>query len=123
MKAFLMISLGLTVLCCANSYAQQPVSAAAPETDIRSIAKSTTEKLTAQVNTPVNKVQLQATIRASKEQPKVLTIVPWQLPQYNPVVGHSPSVATLPQLSPLFRKSFVQEQKVYLKLFKSNSNP
>lgn len=63
-----------------------------------------------------NKIKLEATIRASKEQPKVLTIVPWQLPLYSKVKGQAPEVIKPPQLRPLFRKSFVNEQKVFKRM-------
>ncbi|MFQ3236257.1 MAG: hypothetical protein ACI9C4_001828 [Paraglaciecola sp.] len=120
MKSFLVVSVGLTILFNSAGFAQQSVS-----TDVigDNMAKPAITQPKVKLTANINKVQMEATIRASQEQPKVLTIVPWQLPQYTRIAGQAPSVATLPQLSPLFRESFVAEQKVYLKLFKSNSNP
>jgi hypothetical protein len=66
----------------------------------------------------IHKIQLTTTVRGSQEQPKVLTIVPWQLPVYSKIEGRAPVTTQLPQLKPLYRASFVNEQKVYQKLIK-----
>ncbi|WP_158971411.1 hypothetical protein [Paraglaciecola sp. L3A3] len=104
MKKTLLIILGCTLLGSLSGFAQEPVE----QGKSKAIA---------------NKIKLEATFRGNQEQPKVLTIVPWQLPVYTAIKGQQPSHIKPLQLEPIFRKSFVNEQKVFEKLFKSNSTP
>lgn len=54
-------------------------------------------------------IRLEATIRANKEQPRVLTIVPWQLPKYRQIEGalNWQPVMLEPQL--IQRESFIRQ--------------
>lgn len=113
----LSLTLGLTF--SQLSLAQQGSDALEPIKNKPIPTTSSKMKLTANVN----KVQLEATIRGSQEQPKVLTIVPWQLPKFTRIEGQAPILVAPVQLTPLFRESFVAEQQVYEKLFKSNITP
>jgi hypothetical protein len=113
----LSLTLGLTF--SQLSAAQQGSDALEPIKNKPVPSTSSKMKLTANMN----KVQLEATIRGSQEQPKVLTIVPWQLPKFTRIEGQAPILVAPVQLSPLFRESFVAEQQVYEKLFKSNITP
>ncbi|RDV28185.1 hypothetical protein DXV75_04305 [Alteromonas aestuariivivens] len=54
-------------------------------------------------------LRLEATIRANKEQPRVLSIVPWQLPQHRQING---ALSWQPQLSVpamIERNQFIQQ--------------
>ena len=52
-------------------------------------------------------VQLEATIRGNKEQPKVLSIVPWQLPSHRSIDYRQVLEASQIQFQPLERKQFL----------------
>jgi hypothetical protein len=121
MKIVRTVTLALSWLLSLHLAAWQGSTELAPSKDKSpsTVATKPQQKLA----TDVNKVQLQSTVRGSQEQPKVLSIVPWQLPLFSRIEGQDPiSIAPL-QLTPLYRQSFITEQQVYKKLFKSKSNP
>ncbi|MGJ8680611.1 hypothetical protein [Paraglaciecola sp.] len=137
MKVILVFCLSLILSFVVNAQDTAPVNAevAEPSKTINSLPKkpsqiSSTEQTqskpidsaTKKLSASVNKIQLEATFRGSQEQPKVLTIVPWQLPLFSEVEGQVPNFVAPPQLTPLFRQGFITEQRVYEKLFKSNIN-
>ena len=56
-------------------------------------------------------IQLEATIRGNKEQPNVLSIVPWQLPQAKAIDVQSSQTLMLIDIQPLTRAEFQRELK------------
>ena len=59
--------------------------------------------------TEPNLVQLEATIRGDKEQPNVLSIVPWQLPMAKTVDGQVLDTVTMIDIQPMTRAQFQRE--------------
>ena len=58
-------------------------------------------------------LRLEETIRGNKEQPKVLSIVPWQLPLYQRIDRNEQRWAPIKtKLKPLERNSFLKEIKL-----------
>lgn len=63
-----------------------------------------------------NKLQLEATIRGSREQPTVISIVPWQQPEQKGQLP-SPAIQQINQrLKPIDRREFLRELAHYEKL-------
>ena len=58
-------------------------------------------------------IQLEATIRGNKEQPNVLSIVPWQLPQAKTIETQTSQSLILIDISPLTRAEFKREIAAY----------
>ncbi len=54
-------------------------------------------------------LKLEATIRGNKEQPRVLSIVPWQLPKYRPIEGALNWQPALISPRPIHRDSFTRQ--------------
>lgn len=54
-------------------------------------------------------LRLEDTIRGNKEQPRVLSIVPWQLPKYRPIEGALDWQPSLITPRPIHRDSFTRQ--------------
>ncbi|MEW9796545.1 hypothetical protein [Alteromonas sp. CYL-A6] len=54
-------------------------------------------------------IRLETTIRGNKEQPSVLSIVPWQLPKYRKVEGALSWQPAGTPLTPLSREQFLRQ--------------
>ena len=63
-------------------------------------------------------IQLEAVIRGNQQQPKVLTIVPWQSPERRNALPSPVWQQVRQQLQPLERRNFLQEQQLFEKLSK-----
>jgi hypothetical protein len=63
-------------------------------------------------------IQLEAVIRGNQQQPKVLTIVPWQSPGRKNTLPSPVWQQVKQQLQPLERRDFLQEQRLFEKLLK-----
>lgn len=63
----------------------------------------------ADADTPL---RLEDTIRGNKEQPRVLSIVPWQLPKYRPIEGALDWQPSLISPRPIHRDSFTRQLSV-----------
>lgn len=63
-------------------------------------------------------IQLEAVIRGNQQQPKVLTIVPWQSPERRNALPSPVWRQVKQQLQPLERRDFLQEQRLFKKLSK-----
>jgi hypothetical protein len=63
-------------------------------------------------------IQLEAVIRGNQQQPKVLTIVPWQSPERRNALPSPVWQQVRQQLQPLERREFLQEQRLFEKLSK-----
>ncbi|WP_414829938.1 hypothetical protein [Alteromonas sp. H39] len=57
-------------------------------------------------------LRLEDTIRGNKEQPRVLSIVPWQLPKYRPIEGALDWQPSLISPRPIHRDSFTRQLSV-----------
>ena len=57
-------------------------------------------------------LRLEDTIRGSKEQPRVLSIVPWQLPKYRPIEGALDWQPSLISPRPIHRDSFTRQLSI-----------
>ena len=57
-------------------------------------------------------LRLEDTIRGNKEQPRVLSIVPWQLPKYRPIEGALDWQPSLISPKPIHRDSFTRQLSV-----------
>ena len=57
-------------------------------------------------------LRLEDTIRGNKEQPRVLSIVPWQLPKYRPIEGALNWQPSLISPRPIHRDSFTRQLSV-----------
>ena len=65
------------------------------------------------VSTTGDILRLEETIRGNKEQPKVLSIVPWQLPLYQRIDRNEQRWAPIKtKLKPMERNSFLKEIKL-----------
>ena len=68
-------------------------------------------------------LRLEETIRGNKEQPKVLSIVPWQLPLHQRIDRNEQRWAPIKtQLKPLERNSFLKEIKLLEGIQSTQSN-
>jgi hypothetical protein len=63
-------------------------------------------------------LQLEAIIRGNQQQPKVLTIVPWQSPEKRNALPSPVLQQVNRRLQPLERRNFLQEQRLFEKLSK-----
>lgn len=54
-------------------------------------------------------LRLEATIRGDKEQPRVISIVPWQLPEHRDIEGTLSWKPKNSKLKPLERKQFLRK--------------
>jgi hypothetical protein len=63
-------------------------------------------------------IQLEAVIRGNQQQPKVLTIVPWQSPERRNTLPSPVWQQVRQRLQPLERRDFLQEQRLFEKLSK-----
>ena len=66
-------------------------------------------------------LRLEATIRADKEQPRVLSIVPWQLPEHRSLQATQPWLHSDDLLKPLERQSFLRALDSYQALYASQT--
>ncbi|MDO6565569.1 hypothetical protein Q4561_00725 [Alteromonas sp. 1_MG-2023] len=58
---------------------------------------------------PDEPLRLEATIRGDKEQPRVISIVPWQLPIHREIEGTLSWEPSNKELEPLNRKQFLRK--------------
>ena len=63
-------------------------------------------------------IQLAAIIRGNQQQPKILTIVPWQSPGRRNALPSPVWQQVKQQLRPIERRNFLQEQRLFEKLSK-----
>ena len=97
MKKWLVFALGMSALSLAT-HAQE------------------TSQQTSEVNVGQPVLKLEATIRGSREQPKVMSIVPWQPPSQNNLLP-SPVMQRINQtFSPLDREEFLRRLDHFEKL-------
>ncbi len=108
----------LTVLQ-ASTYAQEPAQELKQEQkqEAPSITDQAPIDLTVASDGNVSQtgdvLRLEETIRGNKEQPKVLSIVPWQLPLHQRIDRNEQRWAPIQtQLKPLERNSFLKEIKL-----------
>ncbi|WP_395338889.1 hypothetical protein PN836_012985 [Ningiella sp. W23] len=112
---FMLKALLLTCVLSPSTFAQDP---RAQQTQ----ASQLEEEKSAQVQSQAP-LRLEETIRANKEQPQVLTIVPWQLPTHqriNETQNWQPVVNTLPSIE---RNQFLQELALRQAYKTRNLNP
>lgn len=64
-------------------------------------------------------LQLEATIRSSKQQPRVMSIVPWQLPSHKSVGQNQGWRLQQARLKPIERGQFLREQALRQQLWPS----
>lgn len=57
-------------------------------------------------------IRLEATIRGNKEQPSVLSIVPWQLPKHRTIEGALSWQPSVSEIQPIDRKRFLRKLSV-----------
>lgn len=99
----------LSVLCCARvANAQQPetepaVTESAPDTAVAELNNAN--------QGPV--IRLEDTIRGNKEQPQVLTIVPWQLPTHKRIDEATKWQPVVSQLPPIERTSMLRNLQIF----------
>jgi len=100
---------------------QEPSLESVPESAQESVQETTQEQapldLTVasdgNVSAKGDILRLEETIRGNKEQPKVLSIVPWQLPLYQRIDRNEQRWAPIKtKLKPLERNSFLKEIKL-----------
>ncbi|MDF2177854.1 hypothetical protein P2G88_06285 [Aliiglaciecola sp. CAU 1673] len=61
-------------------------------------------------------LKLETTIRGDKEQPRVMSLVPWQLPRHRTVQGPGEWTPALNPPKPLERNAFMAEQRLWQRL-------
>ncbi|WP_034474812.1 hypothetical protein [Aestuariibacter salexigens] len=69
-----------------------------------------------------NILRLEATIRADKEQPKVLSIVPWQLPEHRSIKIQKPWSTDLTNAAMLERQAFLRALRSHQALYAREAN-
>ena len=72
-----------------------------------------TDVFAQQARSETDVIQLEATIRGNKEQPNVLSIVPWQLPQAKSIDVQSTQTLMLIDIQPFTRAEFKRELNAY----------
>lgn len=112
----------VTLLFCAHTqlYAQEPAETAteSAQKPVQEIVKEQapldlTVASDGNVSAAGDILRLEETIRGNKEQPKVLSIVPWQLPLHQRIDRNEQRWAPIKtKLKPLERNSFLKEIKL-----------
>ena len=104
----------LLSLCC-SVFAQQESNDTSAKVESKTKQEQTKP---APVVTEGGVIQLEAVIRGNQQQPKVLTIVPWQSPERRNTLPSPVWQQVRQQLQPLERRNFLQEQQFFEKLLK-----
>lgn len=106
---FIAIALIMFSLCFSNHVLAQTAN-----TSLQEQANSQTPQ---KPNTNKNEIlRLEDTIRGNKEQPQVLTIVPWQLPVHQRINENSQWQLQVMQLPPIERTAFLRKLAVVAEL-------
>lgn len=92
------------ILFGAFAQEQQDESPTSPKPEISALEAKQTQS-----SNNANILKLEDTVRANKEQPQVLTIVPWQLPVHK-TIESSTELNLSPNKLPVYdRKSFIEK--------------
>ncbi|MBT1451542.1 hypothetical protein KJ365_11685 [Glaciecola sp. XM2] len=86
---------------------------------------STPEPLSQEAQQPISAneiLRLEETIRGNKEQPQVLTIVPWQLPTHQRINENSAWQPTVESLPSIERNQFLRDLAVVEEISRGASN-
>lgn len=108
-----------------NSTQAQNDSQTNAQTETKNTAKPSEQAVSARPISNTNQspiLRLEDTIRGNKEQPQVLTIVPWQLPIHQRINENSEWQLQVNQLSSIERGAFLRELAVVNELTRTQAN-
>ncbi|MDT0595029.1 hypothetical protein [Glaciecola petra] len=113
-KALLLIKiliLGISLSCFNDGYAQDTQEAPEPQTPNEQANDTQTQQVRNNSNQqPI--LRLEDTIRGNKEQPQVLTIVPWQLPVHQRINENEEWQLQVNKLPSIERNAFLRRLAV-----------
>ena len=90
-----------------NDASIESVSASSNNTNTSPVTNDNQQSLHA--NIPTTVLKLEETIRGNKEQPQVLTIVPWQLPIHQRISENRDWLQSKEKLPPIERSAFLRK--------------